>query len=102
ERVAVAAIAGDMAVLAPRVRDVQIVADECETPRDLQRMRAGRGIEQQRMLLARLAVVVEHADVLDARLPLTPIADPPHDASSPRCNRRCARYFDSLGGQRRS
>jgi hypothetical protein len=39
-----------------------------------------RSVEEQRMLLARPAVVLEDADVLDPCLAFTPIADPPHDA----------------------
>ena len=78
EGVAVAAVAGDMAVLAPGVGDVEIVAHEREAAGDVQRVRLGRRVEEQRMLLARSAVVLEDADVLDAGLAFTAIADPPH------------------------
>ena len=83
EGVAVAAVAGDMAVLAPGVGDVEIVAHEREAAGDVQRVRIGRRVEEQRMLLARSAVVLEDADVLDAGLAFTSIADPPHDVLPP-------------------
>ena len=79
ERIAVAAISGDVAVLAPGIGDVEIIADERKAARDVQRVRVGRRVEQQRMLLARRAVVLEDADVFDAGLAFTSIADPPHD-----------------------
>ena len=78
EPVAVAAVPGDMAVLAPGVRNVEIVADQREAAGNVQRVRIGRRIEQQGMLLAGSAVILEHADVFDAGLALTSVADPPH------------------------
>ena len=66
EHVGVAVVAGDVAVLAPRVGDVQIVTDQREAAGDVQRAGIGRRIEQQRMLLAWRPVVLEDADVLDA------------------------------------
>ncbi len=79
EHVAVAAITSDVAVFAPGVGDVEIVADQREAARNVQRVRLGRRIEQQRVLLAWCAVVLEDADVFDAGLAFTSIADPPHD-----------------------
>ena len=74
-----AAVAGDVAVLAPCVGDIEIVADQREAAGDVQRVRVGRRVEKERMLLARGAVVLEDADVLDAGLAFTSIAYPPHD-----------------------
>ena len=79
ERVAVAAVTGHMAVPAPGVGDVEIVADQREAAGNVQRVRLGRRVEEQRVLLAWRAVVLEDADVLDAGPAFTSIADPPHD-----------------------
>jgi hypothetical protein len=83
EGVTVAAVAGDMAVLAPGVGDVEIVAHEREGAGDVQCVRIGRWVEEQGMLLARSAVILEDADVVDAGLAFTSIADPPHDVLPP-------------------
>src|SRR4029453_14878839 len=59
--------------------DVEIVAHEGKAARDVQRVGLGRRVEEQRMLLARRAVILEDADVFDAGFAFTPITDPPHD-----------------------
>ena len=82
-----AAVAGDMAVLAPGVGDVEIVAHEREAAGDVQWVRIGRRVEEQGMLLARSAVILEDADVVDAGLAFTSIADPPHDVLPPLLGR---------------
>jgi hypothetical protein len=53
EGVAVAPVACDVAVLSPRVGDVEIIAHQRETARDVQRVRGRRRVEEQRMFLAR-------------------------------------------------
>ena len=63
ESVAVAAVPGDMAVLALGVGNVEIVAHQREAAGNLQRVRIGRRIEQQGMLLAGSAVILEDANV---------------------------------------
>ena len=73
----------NVAILAPRVRDVEVVAHQCEAARNVQRLRGRRWIEEQRMHLARGAVVLEDADVVDAVPRFTPIADPPHGSVLP-------------------
>jgi hypothetical protein len=83
EGVAVPVVTRDVAILAPRVRDVEVVAHECEAARDVQRLCGRRWIEEQRMHLTRGAVVLEDADVVDAVPRFTPIADPPHDSVLP-------------------
>ena len=83
EGIAVAAVAGDVAVLAPGVGDVQIVADQREAAGNVQGFRLRRRIEQQGMFLARHAVILENAYVFDARLAFSAIADPPHDMLPP-------------------
>src|SRR5271156_4265747 len=83
EGVAVPVVERDVAILAPRVRDVEVVAHQCEAARDVQRMRGRRWIEEQRMHLARGAVVFEDADVVDAVPRFTAIADPPHGSVLP-------------------
>jgi hypothetical protein len=77
EDVTVPVVAGNVAILAPRVRDVEVVAHQSKAARNVQRMRSRRWIEQQRMYLARRAVVLEDADVVDAVPRFTSIADPP-------------------------
>ena len=66
EGVDVPVIERNVAILAPRARDVEVVAHKCEAARNVQRLRAWRWIEEQRMHLARGAVVLEDADVVDA------------------------------------
>ena len=66
EGVAVPVVERNVAILAPRVCDVEIVAHQCEAARNLQRRRGRRWIEDQRMRLALGAVVLEDADVIDA------------------------------------
>jgi hypothetical protein len=78
ESVAVAAVPADMALLAPGVGNVEIVADQREAAGNMQRVRIGRSIEQQGMLLAGSAIILEDADVFDADLALTSVTDPPH------------------------
>src|SRR5580700_10914403 len=78
EGVAMPVVARDVAILAPRVRDVEVVANQCEAACNVQRMRGWRWIEEQRMHLARGAVVLEDTYVVDAVPRFTPIADPPH------------------------
>jgi hypothetical protein len=87
EPVTVAAVPGDMAVLAPGVGNVEIVADQCEAAGNVQWVRIGRRIEKQGMLLAGSAIILEDADVFDAGLTLTSVADPPHGVL-PRLLRR--------------
>ncbi len=67
-----------MAIFAPCVRDVEVVAHQGEAARDVQRVRGRRWIEEERMYLARGAVVLEDADVVDAVPRFSPITDPPH------------------------
>src|SRR5580700_3087816 len=78
EGVAMPMVARDVAILAPRVRNVEVVANQCEAACNVQRMRGWRWIEEQRMHLARGAVVLEDTYVVDAVPRFTPIADPPH------------------------
>jgi hypothetical protein len=87
EGVAVPVVERNVAILAPSVRDVEVVADQCEAARNVQRVCGRRWIQEQRMRLARGAVVLEDADVVDAVPRFTPIADPPH--SSVLRTRRC-------------
>ena len=82
ESVAAATVAGDMAVLAPGVGNVEIVADLREAAGNVQRVRIGRRSSKQGMLLAGRAIILEDADVIDAGFALTSIADPPHSVFS--------------------
>ena len=83
EGIAVSVVARDVTILAPRVRDVEIVAHQCEAACDVERMRVWRRIEEQWMLLARGAVILEDTDVVYAVPRFTPIADPPHGSVLP-------------------
>jgi hypothetical protein len=65
-------------ILAPSVRDVEVVAHQCEAARNMQGVRGWRWIEEQRMSLAWGAVVLEDTDVVDAVPRFTSITDPPH------------------------
>jgi len=66
ESIAVSTISDDVTVLAPSVGDVQVVADKCKTAGNMQRVRIGRWVKQQGMLLPRGAVVLKDANVVDA------------------------------------
>ena len=90
-----------MAVLAPCVADVEVVADSREAARDVQRVRIRRRVEEQRMRLAWLPVVLEDTDVLDSGPAFTSIANPPHDVpSSPRRNYRISLSREARGSIR--
>ena len=67
EHVAAAVVPGNMAVLAPGASNVEIVADQRESAGDVQRVRLGRPVEEQRMRLAGSAVILEDADKLSNR-----------------------------------
>src|SRR3954454_10452164 len=56
ESIAVSTISNDVAVLAPGVGDIQIVADKCKTAGNMQRVRIRRWIKQQGMLFPRSTV----------------------------------------------
>jgi hypothetical protein len=47
-------------------------------------MRGGRWIKNQRMLLARRAIILENANVVDAMPRFTSIANPPHGVFLPK------------------
>ena len=81
--IAVPVVARYVAVFAPRIRDVEVVAHQREAARDVQRMRGRRWIEDQRMLLARRTIILEDANVVDAMPRFTSIANPPHGAVLP-------------------
>src|SRR3954467_11030020 len=66
ESIAVSTISDDVAVLAPGVGNIQIVADKCKTAGNMQRVRIGRWVKQQGMLLAKSAVVLKDTDVVNA------------------------------------
>src|ERR1035438_2377510 len=76
-------IAIHLAVLAPGIGNVEIAADLGEAAGNVQRTRIGRRVEQQGMLLAGSAIVLENADVIDPGLAFTSVANPPHDAVPP-------------------
>src|SRR5215469_12264752 len=78
KRIAASTVTDHMAVLAPGIGNVEIVADQGETAGNMQGLRIGRRVEKQRMLPARSAVILENANVVDARFALASIADPPH------------------------
>ena len=94
EGIAMAAVAGDMAVLASGVGNVELVANQREVAGDMHRVRFGRRLEQQGVLLAGSTVILEDPDALDAGLAFTSTADPPHvllsqtDRKSTRMTRR--------------
>ena len=69
EGVTVPVVERNVAMLAPRVLDVEIVAHQCEAALNVQRVRGRRWIEEQQMLLARGAVVLKDADAVDADSP---------------------------------
>jgi hypothetical protein len=64
--VAVPLVERNVAILTPRVRDIEVVAHQCETARNVRRMRGRRWIEKQGMHPARETVVLEDTDVIDA------------------------------------
>src|ERR1700722_19446988 len=82
--VTAAMVAGDMAVLAPGAGNVEIVADLREAAGNVQRSGVWRRVEEQGMLLAGRAVILEDADDVDAGLALTSVTDQPHDFLPPR------------------
>src|SRR5580704_9353093 len=83
EGVAVPVVARNVAILAPRVRDIEVVTHQCEASRNVKGLRGWRWIEEQRMHLPRGAVVLEDTDVVDAVPRFTPITDPPHGSVLP-------------------
>ncbi len=83
EGIAAPVVARNVAIFAPRIRDVEVVTHEREAAHNMQRMRGWRCIEDQRMLLARRTIILEDANVVDAMPRFTPIANPPHGAVLP-------------------
>lgn len=81
--IAVTVVARYVAVFAPRIRDVEVVAHQREAASDVQWMRGRRWIKDQRMPLARRTIILEDADVVDAMPRFTSIANPPHGAVLP-------------------
>ena len=71
-------ISCDLAVPAPRIGNVQIVADEREAARMCNGWALGDGSSSSGCLASRRAVILEDSDVVHAGRAFTPVTDQPH------------------------